>query len=45
MGYNMAALRVLGMQMRETNTKDYIDDDMEEDESRTVRKRGFVHVS
>ncbi|KAK3694743.1 hypothetical protein B0T22DRAFT_453312 [Podospora appendiculata] len=46
MGYNIAALKVVGMQLQEKSVKDYVDEKWdEEDETRTVKKRGFVHVS
>lgn len=46
MGYNIAALKVVGMQIKEKSVKDYVDENWEdEDESRTVKKRAFVHVS
>jgi U3 small nucleolar RNA-associated protein 12 len=43
MGYNLAALNVIGAQMNE-NTVDYVDD-RESDECRSTRKRGFVQVA
>lgn len=47
MGYNVAALKVVGMQMQEMSVKDYVDEkwDEEEDQSRAARKRAFVHVA
>jgi U3 small nucleolar RNA-associated protein 12 len=47
MGYNIAALKVVGMQMAERNVKDYVDEkwDDEEDKKKAVRKRAFVHVA
>ncbi|KAJ9150582.1 WD40 repeat-like protein [Coniochaeta hoffmannii] len=48
MGYNIAALKVVGMQIRDKNVKDYVDDkweEEEEDKARQVKKRGFVHVA
>lgn len=47
MGYNIAALRVVGMQMAEKNVKDYVDEkwDDDEDKNKAVRKRAFVHVA
>ena len=45
MGYNLAALKVIGAQINE-NTVDYVDDQMlEGDEGRSSRKRGFVQVA
>jgi len=46
MGYNIAALKIIGMQIQEQSVKDYIDENWEDDDqSRNVKKRGFVHVS
>ena len=49
MGYNIAALKVVGMQLKEKSVKDYVDEKWDEEEtetgSRAVKKRGFVHVS
>ncbi|KAB5581005.1 WD40-repeat-containing domain protein [Coniochaeta sp. 2T2.1] len=47
MGYNIAALKVVGMQIREKGVKDYVDEkwDEEEEKSKSVRKRAFVHVA
>ncbi|KXX78292.1 WD repeat-containing protein 3 [Madurella mycetomatis] len=47
MGYNIAALRVVGMQLREKNVKDYVDETWDEDEKekKAVRKRAFANVS
>jgi U3 small nucleolar RNA-associated protein 12 len=47
MGYNIAALRVVGMQIADKSIKDYVDEkwDEEEERSKTVRKRAFVHVA
>ncbi|KAM7192263.1 WD domain containing protein [Naviculisporaceae sp. PSN 640] len=49
MGYNIAALKVVGMQIKEKSIKDYVDEKWEEEEaesgSRAVKKRAFVHVS
>ncbi len=45
MGYNLAALRIIGAQMNE-NTVEYVDDRaLEGDESRSPKKRGFVQVA
>lgn len=45
MGYNIAALKVMGMQIQEKNIKDYVDENWdEEDEGRGIKKRAFVHV-
>ncbi|KAI0478827.1 WD domain-containing protein [Xylariaceae sp. FL0804] len=48
MGYNIAALKVAGMQIRDRSVKEYVDetwDDEEGSEGQNVRKRAFVHVS
>jgi U3 small nucleolar RNA-associated protein 12 len=47
MGYNIAALKVVGMQIQEKSVKDYVDEkwDEEEEKNKTVRKRAFVHVA
>ncbi|ROT37270.1 WD40 repeat-like protein [Sodiomyces alkalinus F11] len=46
MGYNVAALKVMGMQIQARSVKDYVDDTWDEEaETRAVRKRAFVHVS
>ncbi|KAI9745193.1 MAG: hypothetical protein M1818_001471 [Claussenomyces sp. TS43310] len=46
MGYNLAALRIIGNQVQDKGVKNYIDEDTWEDrEIRTLRKWGFVQVS
>ncbi|KAL2129845.1 hypothetical protein VTI74DRAFT_7211 [Chaetomium olivicolor] len=48
MGYNIAALKVVGMQMREKSVKEYVDENWEEANGageRGVRKRTFANVS
>ncbi|KAH7368289.1 WD domain-containing protein [Plectosphaerella cucumerina] len=46
MGYNMAALKIVGMQLEAKSVKTYVDETWDdEDESRAVRKRAFVQVS
>ncbi|KAF3769198.1 WD40 repeat-like protein [Cryphonectria parasitica EP155] len=47
MGYNIAALKVVGMQIQEKSIKDYVDEnwEAEEDDSRGVKKRAFIQVS
>ncbi|KUI62751.1 hypothetical protein VP1G_09872 [Cytospora mali] len=46
MGYNIAALKIVGMQIQEKSIKDYVDENWEEDdEARTARKRAFVQVA
>ena len=45
MGYNLAALKIIGAQMNE-NTVDYVDErSLEGDEGRNLKKRGFVQVA
>jgi len=49
MGYNIAALKVVGMQMAESSIKGFVDENWDEErekeEGAAVRKRAFVHVS
>lgn len=46
MGFNAAALKVLGMQVKESSIKTYVDENWgEEDEARNIRKRAFVQVA
>lgn len=45
MGYNIAALKIVGMQIQDKSVKDYVDENWEEDDGQNVRKRAFVHVS
>lgn len=47
MGYNLAALRVIGAQVKEKGVKDYVDEDTwdTEEKSDSQKKRGFVQVS
>ncbi|KAJ3492803.1 hypothetical protein NLG97_g5133 [Lecanicillium saksenae] len=46
MGFNLAALKVVGMQIRENSIKDYVDETWEEENTeRSAKKRGFVHVA
>ncbi|KAH8676711.1 WD40-repeat-containing domain protein [Tricladium varicosporioides] len=46
MGYNLAALRVIGAQVNEKGVKDYIDEDTwEQEDTASQKKRGFVQVS
>jgi U3 small nucleolar RNA-associated protein 12 len=46
MGYNLAALRVVGNQVKERGVKNYVDEDTWGDEEiKSQRKRGFVQVS
>ena len=46
MGVNMAALKVVGMQLRDRSVKDYVDETWEdESQQRSAKKRTFVHVA
>ena len=47
MGFNLAALRFVGEQVRHRGTKEYVDEDAweEEDVGKGKKKRGFVDVS
>jgi U3 small nucleolar RNA-associated protein 12 len=47
MGYNIAALKVVGMQLRDKSVKEYVDETWEEDEKekKAVKKRAFANVS
>ncbi|KAK2025256.1 WD domain-containing protein [Colletotrichum zoysiae] len=46
MGFNIAALKVVGMQIQEKSVKDYVDENWDAgDDSRAVKKRAFVQVS
>ena len=46
MGVNIAALKVVGMQIREKSVKDYVDETWaEESVERSAKKRAFVHVA
>ncbi|GJC80236.1 putative WD repeat-containing protein C3D6.12 [Colletotrichum liriopes] len=46
MGFNIAALKVVGMQIQEKSVKDYVDENWDDgDDSRAVKKRAFVQVS
>ncbi|KAK4127082.1 WD40 repeat-like protein [Parathielavia appendiculata] len=47
MGYNIAALRVVGMQIRERSVREYVDENWEAENGaeQGTRKRAFVHVS
>ncbi|KAK4240676.1 WD40-repeat-containing domain protein [Achaetomium macrosporum] len=47
MGYNIAALKVVGMQLKEKSVKEYVDDnwDDEMEGANRVRKRTFANVS
>lgn len=45
MGYNLAALRIVGKQVSEHGVKDYVDEETWEEASKEQRKRGFVHVA
>ncbi|KAK0716995.1 hypothetical protein B0T26DRAFT_707991 [Lasiosphaeria miniovina] len=49
MGFNIAALRVVGLQLQDMSVKEYVDDkwdaDVEAANASALRKRAFVHVS
>ncbi|KAG9236308.1 hypothetical protein BJ875DRAFT_234218 [Amylocarpus encephaloides] len=45
MGYNLAALRVIGAQVKEKGVKDYVDEDTWDEADAGGKKRGFVQVS
>ena len=49
MGYNIAALKVVGMQIKERSVKEYVDENWEEGERErergAVKKRAFANVS
>lgn len=46
MGYNIAALKVVGMQVRERSVKDYVDENWDKgNDVQAARKRTFVDVS
>ena len=46
MGVNIAALKVVGMQIRDKSVKDYVDENWEEENAeRSVKKRAFLHVA
>ncbi|KAI1490605.1 WD domain-containing protein [Biscogniauxia mediterranea] len=46
MGYNIAALKVAGMQIQDKGIKEYVDENWDDGkDSQNVKKRAFVHVS
>ncbi|KAM4054977.1 dip2/Utp12 family protein [Hirsutella rhossiliensis] len=46
MGVNIAALKVVGMQIRDKSVKEYVDEEWEEESAeRSAKKRAFVHVA
>ncbi|KAH6898389.1 WD40-repeat-containing domain protein [Thelonectria olida] len=46
MGVNIAALKVVGMQIRDKSIKDYVDENWEaENQESSAKKRAFVHVA
>ncbi|KAL4725981.1 beta transducin [Fusarium chlamydosporum] len=46
MGVNIAALKVVGMQIRDKSIKDYVDENWEEEnDARSAKKRTFVDVA
>ncbi|KFH48134.1 putative WD repeat-containing protein-like protein [Hapsidospora chrysogenum ATCC 11550] len=46
MGVNMAALKVVGMQIKEQSVKEYVDENWQEESGeRSAKKRAFLHVA
>lgn len=45
MGFNLAALRVIGAQLEQRGVKDYVDEDTWEQEPESKKKRGFVQIA
>lgn len=46
MGVNIAALKVVGMQLRDKSVKEYVDETWEDENTeRSAKKRAFVHVA
>ncbi|KAK5990492.1 U3 small nucleolar RNA-associated protein 12 [Cladobotryum mycophilum] len=46
MGVNIAALKVVGMQIRDNSVKEYVDETWEDENAeRSAKKRAFVHVA
>lgn len=45
MGYNIAALKIVGMQIQEKSIKDYVDETWDEEDGHEAKKRAFVQVS
>jgi len=46
MGYNLAALRMIGLQVKERAVKDYVDEETwEEEDARQQKKRGFIQIA
>lgn len=46
MGVNIAALKVVGMQIRDKSVKEYVDETWEEESrEKSAKKRAFVHVA
>ncbi|KAL5320557.1 hypothetical protein ACEPPN_011366 [Leptodophora sp. 'Broadleaf-Isolate-01'] len=45
MGFNLAALRVIGSQLEQRGVKDYVDEDTWEKETEGKKKRGFVQIA
>ncbi|KAL2212662.1 WD40 repeat-like protein [Sarocladium strictum] len=46
MGMNIAALKIVGMQIKDQNVKDYVDENWEEQgDDRSARKRTFLQVA
>jgi U3 small nucleolar RNA-associated protein 12 len=45
MGFNIAALKIVSMQIQDKSVKEYVDENWEDDDGQNVKKRAFVHVS
>tara|TARA_R110002033_G_scaffold154357_1_gene190784 strand:+ start:197 stop:391 length:195 start_codon:yes stop_codon:yes gene_type:complete len=45
MGFNLAALRVIGSQMEQKGVKNYVDEDTWDKEKEGKKKRGFVQIA
>lgn len=46
MGLNIAALKIIGMQLRDRSVKEYVDETWEdESQERSAKKRGFLHIA
>lgn len=44
MGYNVAALKIMGMQIQEKSVKEYVDENWDAGEE-NVKKRAFMHIA
>jgi U3 small nucleolar RNA-associated protein 12 len=45
MGYNLAALKIIGTAVKEKGVKDYVDEETWNEEDKGQKKRAFVEVS